>query len=274
LAELENDEQKIAFERAHATAETRGREHERAKSLHAQGLLSDEEYETSRREATEARHSADLAELELKRTTIRAPFAGRVLERHVDLGAMLSDGAAVFDLADLDPLYADIGVPERHVMRLSVGQSVRLSADSFDLSAEARIERIAPRVDIDTGTVKVTLAVSGRPSLRPGTFVRAAVVIDTHEDTLVVPRSALVPEGRRWHLFRVDASGNHVQRIEVRRGYEEGDRVEVTGIDPEIALAVGDAVVVVGASALSDGVRVDTGATETAEKSEADRAAS
>ena len=274
LAELENDEQKIAFERARTTADTRSREYTRAETLHGQGLMSDEVHETARREAKDAQHSADLAELQLKRTTIRAPFAGRVLERYVDLGATLANGTAVFVLADLDPLYADIGVPERHVSRLSVGQTVRLTADSFDLTTEARIKRIAPRVDVDTGTVKVTLAVRGRSKLRPGTFVRAEVVIDTHKDTLVVSRSALVPEGRRWHLFRLDVSGTHVERIEVRRGYEEGERVEVHTVDPAFSLSAGDAVVVVGASALSDGVRVDTGTTETAENPEIDRAAS
>ncbi|NIQ29373.1 MAG: HlyD family efflux transporter periplasmic adaptor subunit, partial [Acidobacteria bacterium] len=162
-------------------------------------------------------------------------------------------------LADLEPLYADIGVPERHVDRLSVGQQVRLAADSFDLTTMAAVERIAPLVDVETGTVKVTLAVRGQSRLRPGTFVRAHIVIDTHEDTLVVQRSALVPEGRRWHMFRLNEAGTHVERIEVRRSFEEGERVEIFAVDPAVTLNDGDEVVVVGASALSDGARVDTG---------------
>lgn len=259
LAQLERDEQAIAAARAGATSQTLQREFERSESLHQQGLLSDETFETSRREAVDAAHSAELAELTYRRTTIRAPFSGRVLRRHLDVGATVANGTAVYDLADLDPLYADIGVPERHVARLAVGQTVRLSADSFDLVTEARIERIAPLVDVDTGTVKVTLATRGSAALRPGTFVRADIVIDTHADTLVAPRSALVPEGRRWHVFRLDVAGTHVERIEVQRGFEEGERVEISVADPSVTLAPGDTVVVVGASALSDGARVDTG---------------
>ncbi len=265
LAELENEEQTITFEREGATAENLQREFERAANLHEQGLISEEEFETARRTAKESKHSAELAELQLARTTIRAPFSGRVLTRHIDIGASISNGAAVFDLADLDPLYADIGVPERHVGRLSVGQQVRLRAEAFDLTATARIERVAPRVDTETGTVKVTLAVSGHPALRPGTFVRVDVVIDTHTETLVVQRSALVPEGRRWHLFRVDGTGNHVERLEIRRSFEEGDLVEIAAVDPQVTLGDGDSVVVVGASALSDGVRIDSGSNESDE---------
>ncbi|NIM02291.1 MAG: efflux RND transporter periplasmic adaptor subunit [Acidobacteria bacterium] len=274
LAELENEEQKIALERERTAAETLKREFERAGKLHQQGLMSDEEFETARRSAKESEHSADLAELQLERTTIRAPFSGRVLTRHIDPGATVGNGTAVFDLADLNPLYADIGVPERHIRQLSVGQEVRISADSFDLKTMARIERIAPLVDVESGTVKVTLAVHGQTGLRPGTFVRADVVIDTHEDTLVVQRAALVPEGRRWHMFRLNDAGTHVERIEVRRTFEEGDRVEIAPVDPAVPLSEGDRIVVVGASALSDGVRVDPGSSETAQNNGAGHDAS
>ena len=269
LAELDNDEQKISFARDETAAQNLEREFERSEKLHEQGLTSVEEYETARRSAKESRHSADLAQLQLERTTIRAPFSGLVLKRHIDPGATVGNGTAVYDLADLDPLYADISVPERHVGRLAIGQHVRLTADSFDRTTEALIERIAPVVDIETGTVKVTLAVSERSDLRPGTFVRAGVVIDTHTDTLVIQRSALVPEGRRWHVFRLNDAGTHVDRLEVRRGFEEGEQVEVMTVDSAVTLTAGDPLVVVGASALSDGVRVDAGTTETADNDEA-----
>ena len=254
LAVLEDDEQRIVFEQASATYENKRREHERAKSLHAQELLSDEEYDTAEREAVDARHAADLAKLALSRIVIRATFSGRILVRHLDVGATVSDGTAVYDVADLTPLYADVQVPERQVARLQRGQTVRLLTDDDEASGEAEIERIAPAVDPTTGTVKVTLAVRVAGSLRPGSFVRVGIVIDTHENTLVVPRSALVADGRRWHLFRLkDDDAKRVELVEVTRGFEEGDRVEILeSVDAERPLQVGDPVVVTGASSLSD----------------------
>jgi membrane fusion protein (multidrug efflux system) len=258
LAELENDEQRIAFERAAAARDTTQLDLARTVSLHEQGLVSDEEFETTRREAAEAKHTAALQELTLSRTTIRAPFDGQILRRHIDPGATVSDGVSVYDLADLDPLYADVNIPERHIARLAIGQSVRLVADSSSEQAEAFIERIAPSVDPATGTVKVTLAVRGTTGLRPGSFVRVDIVTDTHDEALVVPRSALVAEGRRWYVFRVTEQGEKVERLEVHRGFEEGDSVEVLELlDADKTLSDVDRVVVRGASALTDGARIE-----------------
>jgi membrane fusion protein (multidrug efflux system) len=257
LVQLEDDEQIIAAERARTARDTTAREYARARTLHEQELLSEEAYETARRTAEDAEQAAALAELTLSRTQVRAPFGGIVLKRHLDVGATVSDGTALYDLADLDPLYADVNVPERHVLQLAPRQPVRLTADSTGQDVEAIIERIAPSVDPTTGTVKVTLAVARAAGLRPGAFVRVDIVIDTHPEALVVPRSALVAEGRRWNLFRLAEEGGTVQALEVALGYEEGDRVEILEVLEGEPLSPGDRVVVLGASALSDGARVE-----------------
>jgi RND family efflux transporter MFP subunit len=262
LAFLEDDEQKIAAARARTAEETARRDHERLSGLYERGLVSVDEYEASRRDAEDAAHALELAELELYRTVIRAPIAGVVVTRHLDVGATVSDGTSVFDLADLEPLYADINIPERHVTRLQPGQEVRLTADATEAEASAIIERIAPAVDPATGTVKVTVAIESGSELRPGAFVRVDIVTDTHDDALVVARTALVAEGRRWHLYRLTEDGTSVEQIEVQLGFETGDRVEIAGTTKDdVTIAAGERVVVVGAPALSDGatIRVVTG---------------
>jgi membrane fusion protein (multidrug efflux system) len=256
LAHLEDDEQIIAAARARSTEEKARRVFERLSGLHERGLSSLDEFEASRTEAEDASHALELAELELSRTVIRAPIAGMVVTRHLDVGATVSDGTSVYDLADLDPLYADVNIPERHVTRLRPLQEVRLTADSTGTEASAIIERIAPAVNPATGTVKVTVAVEGDSGLRPGAFVRVDIVTDTHSDALVVARSALVAEGRRWHLYRL-AEEDLVEQIEVVLGFESGDRVEIDHpADSEITVSPGDQVVTVGAPALSDGAKV------------------
>lgn len=258
LARLEDEEQRFAQEIAVTARETTRRELERADSLLEQGLLSAEEHDAKRRAAEEARHQAALADLTLSRTVIRAPFTGRILLRLLDIGATVQNGTAIYELADLTPLYADVQVPERHVVGLEPGQRVRLRADATGQAVSATIERIAYQVDPETGTVKVTLAVSDTAELRPGAFVRVEIVTDVHEDALVVPRAALVSEGADWHLFRLAGDGQSVEQIEVGPGFEEENAVEViaeseSGRSP---LAPGDRVVVAGAAALKDGASV------------------
>ena len=257
LSYLEDEEQKIAAARARTTEETARRDHERLAGLYDRGLVSVDEFEASRRDAEDAAHALELAELELYRTVIRAPIAGVVVARHLDVGATVSDGTPVYDLADLQPLYADINIPERHVTRLGPGQEVRLTADATAAEASAVIERIAPAVDPATGTVKVTVAVEGGSGLRPGAFVRVDIVTDTHADALVVARSALVAEGRRWHLYRLTDDDTIVEQIEVELGFETGDRIEISrAADPSVDITPGQNVVIVGAPALSDGAKV------------------
>lgn len=255
LARLEDVEQRIEHQRAQAVLATEERELARAERLHKERSLSENDLEVARQELAEARHRAALAELNVSRTLIRAPFAGQILRRHLDVGATVSDGTALFELADCDPLCADVAVPERHVARLAVGQPVRLLADATATALQARIERVAPGVDPATGTVKVTLAVTSANEVRPGSFARVGIVTELHEAALVVPRSALVPEGRRWHLFRLGPDRATVEQVEVTIGFEEGDRVEVLPAVAD-ALRPGDEVVVIGAAALSPGRKV------------------
>jgi membrane fusion protein (multidrug efflux system) len=261
LARLEDDEQRYQHQIAVTARETTAREHERAKSLMEQGLVSPEEYDAKRRAAEEAEHQAALAELTLSRTMIRAPFAGRILVRHLDIGATVSNGTAIYDLADLDPLYADVRVPERHVTGLAPSQRVRLVADATGQEVDALIERIGHEVDPESGTVKVTLTVTDTAALRPGAFVRVEIVTETHTDALIVPRAALVSEGSRWSVFRLAEEGDRVERIDVTPGFEERNRVEVTmkpapDTPPAAELQPGDPVVIAGASALTDGASV------------------
>ncbi len=255
LAKLEDDEQILALDRAQTLHEIKQREFERSQTLHEQNVISDNEYEVVRTTAEESKHDVAISQLEFDRTTIAAPFAGVVVRRHLDVGAAVNDGTAMYDLADIDPLYADVNVPERHVAQLAAGQTVRLAADGAD-TVEARIERIAPIVDPTTGTVKVTIAIARDVTLRPGTFVQVDIVTDTHENALVVPRTALVAEGRRWNVFRV-TDADKAEAIEVRLGFEEGDRVEIAAlVDESDRLDVGDRIVVAGAAALNDGAPV------------------
>jgi len=271
LAFLEDDEQKISAARAGAAEETARRDHERLAGLFERGLVSVDEFEASRRDAEDAVHALELAELELSRTVIRAPIGAIVVTRHLDVGATVSDGTAVYDLADLDPLYADVNIPERHVTRLRPEQEVHLTADATNATASARIERIAPAVDPETGTVKVTVAVEANSGLRPGAFVRVDIVTDTHTDALVVPRSSLVAEGRRWHLYRLGQDSKTVEQIEVELGFENGDLVELAkGPDHAVTITAGERVVVVGAPALSDGATVRVIDTDTEETIVAD----
>lgn len=276
LVILEDAQRQIELARARANLAEKARALQRCERLHKRRAMSDNDIERSRREHDDAKKREALATLAVDRTTVRAPFAGQIVKRHLDQGAMVRHGTPVLEIADLDPLQAHVSVPERHVSRLAAGQTVRLDVDATATQALGRITRIAPIVDPATGTVRVVVEVARSAGLRAGAFIRVRVVTDRHTEALVVPRSAVIAQGRRRHVFRLNAAGDSVERVEVVTGFQEVEpsKARVGGDSggrglPETTqiplvelrevrgtLKPGDRVVTAGAAALSDGARV------------------
>jgi RND family efflux transporter MFP subunit len=191
--------------------------------------MSDQEFNDVRHLYEQAEAQRKLAQLNLDRTRIHAPFSGRVAERFVDLGQHVAVGSALFSLVDPDPLLARIYLPEREASRIAPGQGVVVTMDARpDLDLQGEVLRIAPIVDRRTGTVKVTCQLRGLGErLRPGSFVRVRVQTDLHPDVLVVPKRALVPEGGETYVFKVVADS--VIKESVRTGYSDDRYVEILG---------------------------------------------
>lgn len=253
LAELEDDEARLAAEKARVDLEVAQSEFNRAEQLLRKQLLSPEQHGQKQTAMAQARAARDRAELALSWTRITAPFSGVVTRRLLDRGATVGSMQAVFELADVSKLYADVPVPEAVAASLRPGGETRLEPVASEPVA-ARIERIAPAVDTGTGTVKVTVVTGASRALKPGAFVEVEVITATHSDVPTVPREALVADGTRWRLFTIE--NGQAKAIGVVTGFENEGRVEVAPEQAGTALSPGTVVVIAGAAALSDGVPV------------------
>lgn len=224
---------------------------DRAKQLGEVQLISPEEYEGARTRFETARAQLEGNQIQLGYTQVRAPFAGLIVARYVDFAEQISPGTPLFRLSDFDPLLCPIQVPERDLSRLAIGQSAYLEVEAWpDERFEAEVLRIRPVVDAATGTVRVTLAVSGRGRLRPGMFADVFVETDRRQGVLVMPKVALSVDSIGDTVY-VAADGV-ASRRDVELGFAEGDFVEVIS-----GLADGDQVVVVGQDGLSNGTPIE-----------------
>ena len=98
--------------------------------------------------------------------------------------------------------------------------------------------------------MKVTVGLDRREGLRPGMFANVQIVLDTHENAIALSKKALVFEDELPHVFVVTDGTAEKRRLEL--GYQDAQRVEITsGVEP------GEAVVLVGQSALKDGSAVE-----------------
>jgi membrane fusion protein (multidrug efflux system) len=251
LLRIQDDEYRHRVTLAEIDVENNLRRFERVQQMFEQGLMAAEELDTARRDLRAAEASLELARLELSYTKVEAPFTGRVVTRAVDVGQTVANGTALFTLADTDRLLARVHIPAREFRRIRTDQPVVLRVPSTGDRLDGRIDLVSPVVDAESGTIKVTIEVRDYPpTARPGDFVEVSIVTDRHDDTLLVPRIAVVTERGQRHVYVVDKGV--AQRRTVEIGFEDDDAMEIlSGIED------GEPVVVQGQRALRDGQPVE-----------------
>jgi len=248
LCSIEDDEQRVALEEARINRELQERELERLKQMRDQNLISDTEFSDRQHQLDLAKNAYEAALMRYEYTKVRAPFAGIVTKRHIEIGQNLTVGHQLFELADVTPLLIRMYLPESEIGDIKIGQDVTISPDSdSERMLTGRIVRIAPEVDDRTGTIKVTAETNG--AIRPGSFARIKIVTDTRRGSLAIPRRGLVSEAGDLYVFIAEADS--VRKSPVRLGYQDEDYAEVVD-----GLAEGDSIVVVGMGGLRTGTKI------------------
>ncbi|MEO8217758.1 MAG: efflux RND transporter periplasmic adaptor subunit [Acidobacteriota bacterium] len=248
LTMLNRDDAEIAMNKASVRSKNAAITYNRAQEMFNQKLMSRGDYDKSRMENDVASQELAEARWSLSKTVLRAPFAGRVTDRSIQLGQHIQPGQNLFTVTAYDPLIARIFLPEHDVLSLEEGREVRITMKSAqNVQFGGRIRQISPVVDPATGTVKVTIeSVKPPAAVRPGSFVTVDIVRETHPKSIVVPRESVVRELQDAHVFV--ANGLIAQKRSVSLGLEEAGRIEIlSGVKP------GERVIVAGQGALRDG---------------------
>lgn len=203
--------------------------------------------EVTRAQLTRAEAQLQAARIRLGYTEVAADWRNGsdqrvVAERYVDEGQTVSANTALLRIVELDPVKAVFFVTEKNYARMQPGQRVLLSTDAYpDDTFEGHIARIAPVFRESTRQAQVELRVANpQKRLKPGMFVRAAVVLDQVKEATIVPERALVKRDDKYGVFVVSADGSKVVWKVVQVGIREGQRVQV------IANELGDRVVTLG----------------------------
>lgn len=202
------------------------------------------------RDSARARHEAAQAQLVEAReglgyTVIKAPYAGIVVSRQVQIGETVAPGTLLMTGVSLDQLRIAVDIPQRHIAPLRRHGKARIVlADGRSIDAGAI--RIPPAADPATHSFRVLLALPpGDPGVAPGMLVKVAFV--SGEDMrLMLPPQALVLRGEVTGAYVVDAQGRVSLRylrlgtaaadgrLPVLAGLDAGERV---AIDPAAAAA-------------------------------------
>lgn len=166
------------------------------------------------------------AELDLERTSVRAPFDGYVADLEVVEGAWIGPGTELLTLVDIDPIKVEVNVGERQVSFIHPGQRARVTFAAFvGETMHGRVGTVNPVVGTER-TVRVTLILpnpEGR--IRPGMYADADIEGQAIPGLVLVPRSAILERDARTMVF-VFEEGRAMWRY-VTTGRENDEVVEI-----------------------------------------------
>ncbi len=176
-------------------------------------------------------------ELELARTEIRAPFAGRVASIRVVQGQIVQASDELLTVVDIHPIDVDVQVLESEVGYLAPGRGATVSFAAFPGEQfSGTIATINPVVEEDTRTARVTVRVPNRDGrVLPGMYARVSMEAREFPDRLLVPRSAILERDRRTMLFVYEGEGQTglAKWRYVRTGLMNDSLVELIA-DPDV----------------------------------------
>ncbi len=254
-AQLRADEATLALRKAN---------YDRARELLAQKVVTQAAFDQALAEYKQARAAIDNIRSVMAKKTIRAPFAGRLGIRLVNLGQILDGGEPIVSLQSLDPIFVNFLLPQHQIANLRIGLTVRITSDALPgESVEGRITAINPQVEEDTRNIRIQATANNlKEHLRPGMFVNVAIILPEEQEVLVIPATAVLYAPYSDSVFVVEKAtagddgpaGLQLRQQFVRLGAQRGDYMAVIS-----GLNAGEQVVSTGVFKYRNGqaVRVD-----------------
>jgi len=247
LVELDTSTEMARLRAAQAAAALARANLTRSRDLRANRTISPAELDAVDAQFKQAEAEAETVRTAIAKKTIRAPFAGRLGLRLVNLGQVLSEGDPLVSLQTLDPIYVDFALPQQRLAALAPGTTVRITSDADPGEIyPGTIHAISPEVDPRTRNVRVRAELSNREHrLRAGMFASVEVVLPARQTVLAIPMTAVLFAPYGDSVFVIEegagpsgATAQTVQQRFVRLGEERGDYVAVVE-----GLAAGEQVV-------------------------------
>jgi RND family efflux transporter MFP subunit len=245
---LAYDQARAARVQAQTALENDQRLLERYSKLLEAGALDQQSYDdvaarvnSERAALAEAQARVQQAEWNLSKTTVRAPFAGWVADRKIELGSYVSSGDDLFEVVDPTPIRVAFEVPETDVGRLTEGDPVSFTVRTNPGETyEGRVIYVSPALDPETRTQPAKAEYPNeKGEVTPGAFADIEVVTAVRRDAPVIPEVALVSEGEQSFVWVVQdgratkreiALGQRLENgLEVLKGLQGGEIIVVEG---------------------------------------------
>lgn len=209
-------------------------------------------------DAAQAQAALQQAQLNLRDAYVRAPIAGIMETRSVQTGQYVTAGSTLATMVRREPLLVRLEVPEKDAGSLKPGLAAEVEVNGEERGYSAVLTHVAGAANEGSRMVSVTGRIDdpGRGALRPGTFAQVTIPVGEASGAPVIPQTAVRPSEKGFLAYVVEGGVAHERVLTL------GLRTAAGDVEVRSGLKVGEPVVVRGAEALRDGVkvRVDAGA--------------
>ncbi len=262
LLRMDTSVEQAELASAEAEARLTQRTYERAEALRQRSVTAQSELDQAESLAKQAEARVSALKATIAKKTVRAPFAGRLGIRQVNLGQFVAVGTPVVSLQSLGRLYVDFSLPQRQLSQLAGGQDVSIRTDAYPGRTWAgQVDTLDASIDPSTRNLRVRGIIDndGRV-LRPGMFVDVEITLPSVRQVVTVPATSIIYAPYSDSAFVVEepdgvkepaGSMKVVKQVFVRLGERRGDLVEVVD-----GIEAGQEVVSTGAFKLRNGASV------------------
>jgi membrane fusion protein (multidrug efflux system) len=224
------------------TKESLASENERrAKLLLQKEAISQEEYDIARADYQSAKAQSQLILAQIEKTTVRAPFSGKIGLRSISPGTYVTPALLVAKLVNSGQLKITFSIPEKYASQVNKNGTITFKVTGSDQTYKAKIYAIEPEVEIATRTLKVrALTDNKNGKLLPGTFADVQLPLDIIKDAVVIPTEAIIPvqDGKKVFIANkgiakevmVETATRTDASILVLSGLKAGDTVLTSGV--------------------------------------------
>jgi membrane fusion protein (multidrug efflux system) len=255
LLRLKPNDDFAKLQQLEAAAELAAQTYKRDQEQFAAQAISQATLDTDVSTLKSARAQVAAQQALIEEKIVKAPFAGRLGIRQVDLGQYLSAGAPVVTLQALDPILIDFYLPQQALKRIKVGDAVAATVDTYaGVRFSGVIEAINSKVDNASRNIQVRASVHNADRrLVPGMYATVAVDAGDAMSRITLPQTTITynPYGNTVYVVKHSGAHDTVQQRFVTLGDTRGDQVAV-----ESGVKEGEVVVSAGQMKLRNGSSV------------------
>ncbi|QBZ98083.1 efflux RND transporter periplasmic adaptor subunit [Flavobacterium sangjuense] len=229
------------------TKESLASENERrAKLLLQKEAISQEEYDIASADYRTTKAQTQLIQAQIGKTTVRAPFSGKIGLRSISPGTYVTPTTLIAKLVSTNPLKITFSIPEKYATEINKNSEITFTVPNVADKFTAKIYALEPAIEATTRTLQIrALTDNKNGKLLPGTFANIELPLKNIKDAIIIPTEAIVPiqDGKKVFI----ANNGKAKEVKVETLTRTDKDVVITS-----GLKIGDTVLTSGVMSLKD----------------------